>query len=313
MPIKIPKNLPAASILEKERVFVMDQERAYTQDIRPLHILILNLMPIKPVTETQLLRLLGNTPLQVEVDFIYTESYKPTHTKEEHLTEFYGTFKEIKHKYYDGLIITGAPVEHLDFEDVAYWDEVVEIMDWSKKHAYSVFHICWGAQAGLYHHYGVPKHSVAAKIFGIFPHRRLIPTEKLTRGFDDEFFVPHSRHMEWHREDIEKVKELTILAEGDNKAGVYIVANLKKNEFYISGHAEYDPNTLKDEYERDQKAGMTNVFLPENYFPNDDPAKSPMVRWRSVANLLFFNWLNYYVYQETPYEIENIVGYKEGI
>ncbi len=303
MPIKIPNNLPASHVLESENIFVMDADRAYSQDIRPLRILILNLMPIKHVTETQLLRLLGNTPLQVEVDFIYTKSYIPTHTSQDYLTEFYGTFDDVRRKKYDGFIITGAPVELLDFEDVLYWDELVEIMDWSRANVYSTFHICWGAQAALYHYYGVPKYSLDSKISGVFRHRLCVEHEKLFRGFDDRFFVPHSRHTQILRADIEKVPELKILSEGD--AGVYAIANLDRRQFFITGHAEYDPLTLKSEYERDLKAGL-NPHVPDNYYPNDDPSKEPIVRWRSVAHLLFANWLNYYVYQETPYEIDRI-------
>lgn len=302
MPIKIPNNLPATHVLESENIFVMDADRAYRQDIRPLRILILNLMPIKHVTETQLLRLLGNTPLQVEVDFIYTKSYTPTHTSQDYLTEFYGTFNDVRRKKYDGFIITGAPVELLEFEDVAYWSELTEIMDWSQTNVYSTFHICWGAQAALYYHYGVPKYSLDEKISGVFRHRLCVEHEKLFRGFDDEFYVPHSRHTQESRADIEKVPELTILAESE-KVGVYAIANLERRQFFITGHAEYDPQTLKNEYERDLKAGL-NPHIPDNYFPNDDPTKEPIVRWRSVAHLLFANWLNYYVYQETPYAID---------
>ncbi|MFA6849028.1 MAG: homoserine O-succinyltransferase [Selenomonadaceae bacterium] len=305
MPIKIPNNLPATHILEGENIFVMDAYRAYRQDIRPLKILILNLMPIKSVTETQLLRLLGNSPLQVEVDFIYTESYVPQHTSQEYLTEFYGTFEQIRTKKYDGLIITGAPVEQMEFEDVAYWDEVSEIMEWSKSHAYSTFHICWGAQAGLYYHYGIPKYAVAPKIFGVYKHHLCLEHEKLFRGFDDEFYVPHSRHTEVHRKDIEKISELTIMAEAEGDAGVYAIANLAKRQFFITGHAEYDPMTLKGEYDRDIAAGLA-MRIPQNYYPKDDPTKQPIVKWRSVANLLFANWLNYYVYQETPYNLDEL-------
>ena len=303
MPIKIPNNLPATSVLESENIFVMDADRAYRQDIRPLKILILNLMPIKSVTETQLLRLLGNSSLQVEVDFIYTESYVPQHTSQDYLTEFYGTFAEVRHKKYDGFIITGAPVEQMDFEDVAYWEEISEIMEWSKTHAYSTFHICWGAQAGLYYHYGVPKHAVVPKVFGVYKHHLTVEHEKLFRGFDDEFYVPHSRHTEVRREDIEKVSELTIMAEGEGECGVYAIANLAKRQFFITGHAEYDPMTLKAEYDRDILAGM-QIQIPCNYYPGDDPSQPPIVKWRSVANLLFANWLNYYVYQETPYNLD---------
>ncbi|WP_027406057.1 homoserine O-succinyltransferase [Anaerovibrio sp. RM50] len=306
MPIKIPNNLPATKILEGENIFVMDSDRAYSQDIRPLKLLILNLMPIKQVTETQLLRLLGNTPLQVEVDFIYTESYVPTHTTTDYLTEFYGTFAEVRHKKYDGFIITGAPVEQMPFEDVAYWEEVAEIMEWSKSHAYSTFHICWGAQAGLYYHYGIKKYDVAPKIFGVYKHHLCVENERLFRGFDDEFYVPHSRHTEVRKRDIEQVPELTIMAESDEEAGVYAIANLDKRQFFITGHAEYDPLSLKAEYDRDMAAGMPNVNVPINYYPDDDPSQPPVVRWRSVANLLFANWLNYYVYQETPYELDTL-------
>ena len=310
MPIKIPNNLPAAHILEHENIFVMDADRAYAQDIRPLRILILNLMPIKHVTETQLLRLLGNTPLQVEVDFIYTQSYVPTHTPQDYLTEFYGTFDDVRDKKYDGFIITGAPVEFMDFEEVAYWQEVAEIMEWTKTHVYSTFHICWGAQAGLYYHYGIPKYILDNKISGVYKHHVCVRHEKLLRGFDDEFYVPHSRHTDEMRFDIDKVPELTILAETeiDVGAGAYIIANLEKRQFFITGHAEYDPWTLKQEYERDMKAGL-NPKIPQNYFPDDDPTKPPIVRWRSVAHLLFANWLNYYVYQETPYEIDTMYMY----
>lgn len=305
MPIKIPNNLPAANVLEKENIFFMDEGRAYGQDIRPLKILILNLMPKKSVTETQLLRLLGNTPLQVEVDFIYTESYTPKHTSEEYLAKFYSTFEEVKDRKYDGFIMTGAPIEHLDFEDVAYWDEVSKIMEWSKTHAFSSFYICWGAQAGLYYHYGIKKYPVQKKIFGVFRHHLLVEHEKLFRGFDDEFFVPHSRYTEIRREDIERVPSLTLMVEAEPPAGVYCVANLTKSQFFITGHAEYDPLTLKGEYDRDRAAGI-DIAIPANYYPKNDPEKPPVVRWRSVASLLFANWLNYYVYQETPYELDRI-------
>lgn len=304
MPIKIPNNLPATDILESENIFVMHADRAYAQDIRPLKILILNLMPVKPVTETQLLRLLGNTPLQVEVDFIYTASYTPTHTPEEYLTEFYGTFSDVRNKKYDGFIMTGAPVEFMDFEEVAYWKELTEIMEWSKTHAWSSFHICWGAQAGLYYHYGIPKYILNEKISGVYLHKLCVEHEKLFRGFDDEFFIPHSRNTENRKSDIEKVPELKILSESD-ESGVYAIANLEKRQFFITGHVEYDPLTLNNEYFRDLKAGL-NPNIPKNYYPDDNPANKPVVKWRSVAHLLFANWLNYYVYQETPYEIDSI-------
>ena len=305
MPIKLPSALPATHILEGENIFVMDEDRAYAQDIRPLKILILNLMPIKYITETQLMRLLGNSPIQVEVDLIYTESYVPSHTSADYLAQFYGTFEEVRHKKYDGMIITGAPVEDMAFEEVAYWDEVAEIMEWSKSHVYSTFHICWGAQAGLYYHYGIPKYQVPEKIFGVFEHHVCVEHEKLLRGFDDIFYVPHSRHTENHKEDILKVPELTILAEAEAPAGPYIIANLAKRQFFITGHAEYDPTTLKQEYDRDEKAGM-HPNVPVNYYPNDDPTQKPVVRWPSAPPRPLANWLNYYVYQETPYELDAI-------
>lgn len=308
MPIKIPNNLPAAGVLDSENIFYMDQDRAYSQDIRPLRILILNLMPIKSVTETQLLRLLGNTPLQVEVDFIYTETYTPSHTSMAHLTEFYGTFSEVRHKKYDGFIITGAPVELMRFGDVAYIDELYEILEWSKTHAYSVFHICWGAQVALYYHYGVHNYPLKEKLSGVFLHRTCVEHEKLLRGFDDVFYVPHSRNTCTRAEDILKIPELTILAEMES-GEPYIIANLEEGQFFITGHAEYDPLTLKNEYERDMAAGK-NPKIPVNYFLNDDPSQKTLVRWRSVAHLLFANWLNYYVYQGTPYELDEL--FKEG-
>lgn len=305
MPIKIPNKLPAASVLEQENIFYMNADRAYGQDIRPLHLCILNLMPVKSVTETQLLRLLGNSPLQVEVDFIYTESYLPQHTSREYLTEFYGTFAEVRNRKYDGFLMTGAPVEQMPFEEVAYWDEVCEIMEWSKTHAFSSFYICWGAQAGLYYHYGIPKYALPEKVFGVFAHHLCVEHEKLFRGFDDEFYVPHSRHTEVRRADIARVPQLTVMAEAEAPADVYCVANLAANQFFITGHAEYDPLTLKGEYDRDKAAGL-DISVPCNYYPGDDPSRPPVVRWRSVANLLFANWLNYYVYQETPYELDRI-------
>lgn len=310
MPIKIPNKLPAASVLEQENIFYMNADRAYGQDIRPLHLCILNLMPVKSVTETQLLRLLGNSPLQVEVDFIYTESYLPQHTSREYLTEFYGTFAEVRNRKYDGFLMTGAPVEQMPFEEVAYWDEVCEIMEWSKTHAFSSFYICWGAQAGLYYHYGIPKYALPEKVFGVFAHHLCVEHEKLFRGFDDEFYVPHSRHTEVRRADIARVPQLTVMAEAEAPADIYCVANLAANQFFITGHAEYDPLTLKGEYDRDKAAGL-DVSVPCNYYPGDDPSRPPVVRWRSVANLLFANWLNYYVYQETPYELDRISQARE--
>ena len=310
MPIKIPNKLPAASVLEQENIFYMNADRAYGQDIRPLHLCILNLMPVKSVTETQLLRLLGNSPLQVEVDFIYTESYLPQHTSREYLTEFYGTFAEVRNRKYDGFLMTGAPVEQMPFEEVAYWDEVCEIMEWSKTHAFSSFYICWGAQAGLYYHYGIPKYALPEKVFGVFAHHLCVEHEKLFRGFDDEFYVPHSRHTEVRRADIARVPQLTVMAEAEAPADVYCVANLAANQFFITEHAEYDPLTLKGEYDRDKAAGL-DISVPCNYYPGDDPSRPPVVRWRSVANLLFANWLNYYVYQETPYELDRISQARE--
>ena len=301
MPIKIQSDLPARSVLEKENIFVMTEQRAKTQDIRPLKIALVNLMPTKIATETQILRLLGNTPLQVEISLVHMENHKTKHTRADHLERFYITSREALSRKFDGMIITGAPVEQLPFEQVAYWDEVAEIMQWSRKHAYSTFHICWGAQAGLYYHYGVPKHWTERKIFGVFEHRVCVQHEPLLRGFDDIFYVPHSRHTETRRADIARVPELTVLSEGD--AGAYIIANLRRRQFFITGHAEYDPLTLKTEYDRDLAAGL-NPDIPCNYYPGDDPNCAPVVRWRSVAHLLFANWLNYY--QGTPYELDSL-------
>ncbi|MBP2655484.1 MAG: metA [Firmicutes bacterium] len=305
MPIKIPNNLPAASILEGENIFVMHENRAYTQDIRPINILLLNLMPTKIITETQFLRLLGNSPLQIDVDFLYTASYTPTNTPQEHLVKFYETFADIKERKYDGMIITGAPVEQLAYEEVTYWNELCEIMEWSKTNVYSTMHICWGAQAGLYYHYGIPKYLLAKKMFGVFPHSLNFPNqEKLFRGFDDVFYVPHSRHTEVLRKDIEKVPELCILSESD-ASGVYAVTDTKRRQFFITGHSEYDPLSLKMEYDRDIAQNLA-IDLPLNYYPNNDPSQMPIVLWRSTANLLFSNWLNYCVYQETPFDLSQL-------
>lgn len=305
MPIKIPDHLPAAGILEQENVFVMYDNRAYSQDIRPLRILILNLMPTKIVTETQLLRLLSNSPIQIDVDFIYTSSYNPRNTPLDHLVKYYETFDQIKERRYDGMIITGAPVEQMPFEEVAYWPELCEIMEWSKKHVYSTLHICWGAQAGLHYHYGIPKYDLPEKMFGVFPHfRSYTRPVKLFRGFDDVFFVPHSRHTEIRKEDIESVPELRLLSESE-VSGVYAVSDMKGRQIFLTGHSEYDPLTLKQEYERDIERGL-NIDVPKNYFPADDPASQPLVQWRSSAYLLFANWLNYYVYQETPFDLSAI-------
>jgi len=304
MPIKIPNSLPATEVLTGENIFVMTESRAETQDIRPLSIVVLNLMPTKIVTETQLLRLIGNTPIQVDVTFLHPESHKSKNTPQEHLLKFYNTFSEIRNNRYDGLIITGAPVEQMPFEEVTYWEELKEIMQWSLHNVYSTFHICWGAQAGLYYHYGIPKYPIPEKMSGVFEHRVLKENVKLLRGFDERFYAPHSRHTEVRREDIEKVKELEILAESD-EAGIYIVTALNGRQIFVTGHSEYDALTLKLEYERDKLKGL-NPNLPKHYFPDDDPQKPPVVRWRAHANLLFANWLNYYVYQETPYDLDEL-------
>lgn len=304
MPIKIPDNLPAAEILNSENIFVMGEDRAFHQDIRPLRIAILNLMPTKIVTETQLLRLLGNSPLQVEIVLLHPKTHTSKNTPEEHLVTFYNTFDEVKDQKFDGLVITGAPVEQLEFEEVTYWEELKQIMDWSVHNVFSTFHICWGAQAGLYYHFGIPKYPLKEKMFGVFPHTLNRKYVKLFRGFDDIFYVPHSRHTEVRREDIEKVPELEILSESE-ESGVYIVAAKDGRQIFVTGHSEYDPLTLKAEYDRDVAKGL-DIKIPSNYFPDDDPAKAPLVRWRGHANLLFSNWLNYYVYQETPYDLGEI-------
>lgn len=304
MPIKIPDALPAAEVLSNENIFVMTEYRALHQDIRPLKIAILNLMPTKIVTETQLLRVLGNSPLQVEVDLLHTKTYTSKNTPEEHLVTFYKTFDDIKHQNYDGLIITGAPIEHLEFEEVEYWEELKEIMDWSTHHVTSTMHICWAAQAGLYYHYGIPKYPLDKKMFGVFKHTVNKKNVPLLRGFDDEFLAPHSRHTEIRREDIEKVPKLELLSESEI-AGVYIVKEKGGRQVFVTGHSEYDPLTLKYEYDRDVAKGL-DIDVPQNYFPNDDPNQPPIVRWRAHSNLLFSNWLNYYVYQVTPYDLREI-------
>ena len=304
MPIKIPNDLPAAKILADENIFVMQETRATTQDIRPLKILLLNLMPKKIETETQFSRLLGNTSLQVELELIHTKSHKAKNVAEEHLLAFYKTFDEIKDNNYDGFIITGAPVEHLEFEDVEYWDELVSIMEWSKIHVHSTLHICWGAQAGLYYHFGVKKYPLDAKLFGVFPHKVDYKRSILFRGFDDEFFVPQSRHTTVYREDIEAVSALKILSSSE-EAGVYAVATKNGKQIFITGHSEYDADTLKGEYLRDVDLGRP-ISIPKYYFPDDNPKCQPIVRWRAHANLLFSNWLNYFVYQTTPYDISKV-------
>lgn len=302
MPIRIPDNLPAFETLSGENIFVMDESRADHQDIRPLKILLLNLMPTKIVTETQILRLIGNTPLQVEVELMHPKTYTSKNTPEEHLTAFYKTFDEYKHLKFDGMIITGAPVELMDFEEVTYWDELKQIMDWSVDHVTSTLHLCWGAQAALYHHFGVPKYPLTKKMFGVFPHRVRKTYDKLMRGFDDEFYAPHSRHTETRGADIEKVSELEILSDSD-AAGVYLAATRDRRHIFVSGHSEYDPLTLKAEYDRDVSRGL-DIDIPQNYYPQDDPTREPQVKWRGHANLLFSNWLNYHVYQETPFDLD---------
>lgn len=304
MPIKIPNELPATKVLTDENIFVMTETRAITQDIRPLKILLLNLMPTKIATETQLSRLLGNTPLQVELSFIHTKSHQSKNTPQEHLFSFYQTFDDIKQNKYDGLIITGAPVEHLEFEQVEYWDELCQIMEWSKTHVHSTFHICWGAQAGLYYHFGIKKYPLPEKLFGVFEHRVERKSSILFRGFDDTFYVPHSRHTTVRREDVENEPALKILA-ASPVAGLYAVSTENGKQVFITGHSEYDADTLKKEYFRDKDAGLP-IKVPYNYFPNDDDTQEPIVRWRSNANLLYANWLNYIVYQTTPYELDTL-------
>lgn len=306
MPIKIPDSLPARATLEGENIFVMTEYRAIHQDVRPLNLLILNLMPTKIVTETQLLRKLSNSPLQVEVELLQTASHISQNTDASHLASFYTTFDQIKHRKYDGMIITGAPVENLDFSDVDYWDELCEIMEWTKTHVHSTLHICWGAQAGLFYHYGIPKYSLPQKLFGVFPHK---PVEKkrqspLFRGFDDVFYVPHSRYTENKVEDVLARPELELLAVSED-AGVFAVKSENNRRFFITGHPEYDFDTLANEYFRDVNKGL-DIAVPANYFPDDDPTQAPIVKWRSAAQLFYNNWLNYYVYQTTPYDLDKI-------
>ncbi len=301
MPIKIPNKLPAYAVLESENIFVMSDDRAMSQDIRPLKILILNLMPTKIATETQLLRRLSNSPLQVEIELMQTSTYRGTHTSEEHLDTFYTTFEQVRDKRYDGMIITGAPVEDMPFEDVLYWQELCDIFEWTRTHVYSVLHICWASQAALYYHYGVPKYPLPAKMFGVFEHRVLDPHCPLFRGFDDTFFAPHSRHTEVRRADIEQHEDLRILAESD-EAGVYLAASRDGRRIFVTGHSEYDADTLAFEYFRVKSKGRP-IEPPRHDFPGDDPSKLPMVSWRAHSTLLFTNWLNYYVYQATPYDL----------
>lgn len=303
MPIKTQSDLPAKEILERENIFVMDENRAMHQDIRPIKIMIMNLMPLKEDTELQILRSLSNTPLQVDVSFMAPVSHLPTHTSISHLNQFYQTFDEIKNEYYDGLIITGAPVELMEYEEVDYWREICELMEWSKKHVTSTLHLCWGAQAGLYYHYGIPKYTLDKKKFGVFRHHVMNRKIPLVRGFDDYFYVPHSRHTEVRKEDILKHEDLTILAESE-EAGVSLVINQDGSQIFVMGHPEYDRLTLDKEYKRDREKGLP-IELPCNYYPDDDPGKRPMLQWRSHGNIMYANWLNYYVYQQTPYEFVN--------
>ena len=309
MPIQIPNDLPATGVLQQENIFVMTENRAITQDIRPLEIVVVNLMPTKIVTETQLSRLLGNTPLQVRLELVHTKSHTAKNVGKDHLINFYKTFDEIKHRKFDGMVITGAPVELMPFEEVDYWQELCQIMEWSKTHVHSTFHICWGAQAGLYYHYGIQKQQMDEKLFGVFKHKADYKRSILLRGFDDIFWVPHSRYTTVRREDIEKVSGLKIIASSE-EAGVYAVMSKEGRQIFVTGHSEYDPDTLKTEYLRDKNQGLP-ICVPKNYFPNDDDTEEPLVRWRGHANLLFSNWLNYFVYQTTPYDIMDIGQIRE--
>jgi homoserine O-succinyltransferase len=304
MPLNVQKNLPAIDLLKKEHIFVMDSLRASTQDIRPLRVVVLNLMPLKVTTETDLIRLLSNTPLQIELEFMKVKGHTPKNTPVEHMQEFYKDFDDLSDRYYDGLIVTGAPVEQMTFENVGYWENMLAIFDWARTHVTSTLYICWAAQAALYHFYGIPKYDLPAKKFGVFTHIMNEPNLPIFRGFDEEFYVPHSRHTEIKREDILKVRELRLLSESV-EAGVYMVMSRGGREFYITGHSEYAPNTLDDEYRRDLNKGLP-IHLPRNYYRDNDPSQGPVVRWRGHANLLFTNWLNYYIYQETPFRIEDI-------
>lgn len=304
VPICIPNDLPAAGTLQRENIFVMKEKRAMGQEIRPLEIVVLNLMPTKIATETQLSRLLGNTPLQVNLELMHTSSHQSKNVSQEHLLTFYKRFSELKTRKFDGMVITGAPVEQMAFEDVDYWPELCEIMEWSKTHVHSTFHICWGAQAGLYYHYGIPKYPLKEKLFGVYQHQADYKRSILLRGFDDTFWVPHSRHTTVLKEDIQAVPELKILASSE-QAGVYAVMSRGGRQIFVTGHAEYDPETLRTEYLRDRNAGLP-IRPPENYFPENDDTREPIVRWRSHANLLYSNWLNYFVYQTTPYDLQTI-------
>ena len=306
MPIQIPNDLPAAGTLQQENIFVMTENRATTQDIRPLEIVLLNLMPTKIATETQFTRLLGNTPLQVRLELMHTTTHVSKNTPQEHLLNFYKSFDELKDRKFDGMVITGAPVENMPFEEVDYWPELCRIMEWSKTNVHSTLHICWGAQAGLYYHYGIQKQQLPEKLFGVFQHKADYKRSILMRGFDDTFWVPHSRHTTVLREDVEAVPELKIIASSE-QAGVYAVMSKEGRQIFVTGHSEYDADTLEKEYLRDKNLGLP-IRVPENYYPNDDDSKEPLVRWRGHANLLFSNWLNYFVYQTTPYDIMRIGG-----
>lgn len=304
MPIKIPDSLPARAVLESENIFVMTQFRALHQDIRPLKVLLLNLMPTKIVTEIQIMRKLSNSPLQVDIDLLYTSTYASRHVSPGHLDSFYTTFAQIKDEKYDGMIITGAPVEDYDFEDVNYWPELVEIMEWTKTHVYSTLHICWGAYAGLYYHYGIPKHNTPAKIFGVYPHHIMDNTDPLFRGFDDIFYAPHSRNTEIYEADVRACHELELLSTSP-QAGVFACSTPDKRQVFVCGHLEYDAETLGTEYFRDKNKGL-DIAVPENYFPNDDPTQRPIVNWRAAGQLFYTNWLNYCVYQATPYDLRDL-------
>ena len=304
MPIQIPNDLPAAEVLQSENIFVMPENRAATQDIRPLEIVLLNLMPTKVATETQLSRLLGNTPLQVKLELMHMSSHKSKNTSQDHLLNFYKSFDELKHRKFDGMVITGAPVELMEFEEVDYWPELCQIMEWTKTNVHSTFHICWGAQAGLYYHYGVKKHTMDKKLFGVYEHKADYKRSILLRGFDDVFWVPHSRHTTIDRADVEKIPDMKILASSE-KAGVYAMATKAGRQIFVTGHSEYDADTLLKEYIRDKSQGLP-IDVPENYFPGDDDSQPPVVRWKGHGNLLFSNWLNYFVYQTTPYDIMTI-------
>lgn len=304
VPIRIPDSLPATDVLEGENIFVMTEYRAMHQDIRPLKVLLLNLMPTKIITETQIMRKLSNTPLQIEIELLQTISHDAKNVSSEHLSTFYTSFDQVKDQHYDGMIITGAPVELLDFEDVDYWEELARIMDWSATNVHSTLHICWGAQAGIYHHYGIPKFELPEKLFGVFEHELVKPSSPLVRGFNDYFMAPHSRYTEAHAEDIEAHPDLELIAVSD-EAGVYIAKSTDSRQFFVFGHPEYDDDTLMKEYERDVAKGK-KMALPAHYFPNDDPAQTPHATWRAHAQLLYTNWLNYYVYQTTPYDLEKV-------